>query len=39
MSSIEILGTGYVSAEKKISNFDLEKRVDTSGANGNLSNK
>ncbi len=30
MSSIEILGTGYVSAEKKISNFDLEKRVDTS---------
>lgn len=30
MSSIEILGTGFVRAQKKISNQDLEKRVDTS---------
>ncbi len=30
MNSIEILGTGFVRAQKKISNLDLEKRVDTS---------
>ena len=30
MSSIKILGTGFVRAQKKISNQDLEKRVDTS---------
>ena len=30
MSSIEILGTGFVKAQKKVTNFDLEKRVETS---------
>lgn len=30
MNSIKILGTGYAKAQKKISNFDLEKRVNTS---------
>lgn len=27
MSSIEILGTGFVKAQKKVTNFDLEKEL------------